>query len=346
MQPERNMTAMRPDTNYVGRLAPAPTGALHLGNARTFLIAWLRARLAGGRLLLRLEDLDHPKVKPHAAVQAYRDLAWLGLDWNEGPAASYPPCREGGDAADPFVQSGRVGHYEGFLNNLWDRGLAYPCVCTRKELDSVQSAPNAGEDMRENRYPGLCRGRFSSLDEAAGAAGGREPGVRFRVGDGARFSFVDGFAGVRDGGLDEWSGDFLIARGRRAGYQLAVVVDDHEMGVSEVVRGDDLLASTERQLALYNAFGWEAPRFFHVPLVVGPDGRRLAKRHGDTRIGVLRERGAGPGKVLGWLAWSCGWIGELREMDLAEIRETCDFSLLSRSPAVLADADKQWMGFS
>ncbi len=314
--------------DYVGRLAPAPTGALHLGNARTFLIAWLRARRAGGRLLLRLEDLDHPKVKPAAAEGAYLDLRWLGLDWD----------------GDAVAQSSRLGVYEAVLRDLLARGLVYPCVCSRRDVESVQSAPNAGEDLRESRYPGLCRGRFSSVEEAAAAAG-REPGLRFRVADGAEYPFVDGFAGAREGSLDLWSGDFLIARGLRAGYQLAVVIDDHAMGVTEVVRGDDLLASTERQLALYDALGWTPPAFFHVPLVVGGDGRRLAKRHGDTRVCVLRERGDSPLRVLGWLAWSCGWIDRPREIALAEILEICDFSLLPRVPVVPGDAEKEWMGF-
>ncbi len=313
--------------NYTGRLAPAPTGALHMGNARTFLLAWLRARRAGGRLILRLEDLDHPKVKPRAAEQAYRDLEWLGIDWDEGP----------------IVQSARAEIYEDILRRLWDGGLLYPCVCTRSDLASLQSAPNAGEDLRENRYPGLCRNRFGSFEEAAEAAAGREPGLRFRVREGAAFPFTDGFAGAREGALDAWSGDFLIARGRKAGYQLAVVADDHAMGVTEVVRGDDLLPSTERQLALYDALGWTPPRFFHLPLVVGPDGRRLAKRHGDTRLSVLRERGDGPEKVLGWIAHSCGWSDSLREMPLAEILERCDFSLLPRSPAAFSGADAAWL---
>lgn len=329
---------------YVGRLAPAPTGALHLGNARTFLVAWLRARKAGGSLLLRLEDLDHPKVKPHAARDAYLDLAWLGLDWDAGPTGSFPPYAVGAAEGDPYVQSRRLSFYEDALQALRRRRLVYPCVCTRRDLDSYQSAPNAGEDLLERRYPGICRNRFADPETAAAAAGGREVGWRFRVDAGSSFSFVDGFHGLRDGSLSEWSGDFLVARGRRAGYQLAVVVDDHLMGVTEVVRGDDLLASTERQLALYAALGWKAPDFFHIPLVVGGDGRRLAKRHGDTRLSVPRLRGDGPGRVLGWLARSCGWSDGLREMDLAEITEKCDFSLLPRTAVVLTDSDRQWLG--
>lgn len=322
---------------YRGRLAPAPTGALHLGNARTFLIAWLRARRAGGEILLRIEDLDHPRVKPETAANLLRDLEWLGLDWD----------------GEVLTQSARHAEYDAVLQTLAARGLVYPCVCTRKDLESVQSAPNAGEDLHETRYPGTCRDRFASFEEAAAVAHGRAPGLRFRVAPGARFPFVDGFAGARDGALDNWSGDFLIARGGgdaavgkySAGYQLAVVVDDHATGVTEVVRGDDLLASTERQLALYAALGWPPPQFFHVPLVTGEDGRRLAKRHGDTRLSVLRERGDSPERVLGWIAKSCGWAERLTEKTLAEISGICDFSLLPHSPVVLGGADKEWMGF-
>lgn len=327
---------------YTGRMAPAPTGALHLGNARTFLVAWLRARRAGGRLILRLEDLDHPKVKPAAADQAYRDLHWLGLDWDAGPVASRPA---GADADDRYIQSHRQDRYAEVLRVLEGRGLVYPCVCTRKDLDACLSAPNAGEDLKERRYPGVCRGRFGSIAEASSFSG-RDPGLRFRVTDGEETCFVDGFYGQQRSVLSEWSGDFLFGRGERAGYQLAVVVDDHDMGVTEVVRGDDLLPSTHRQLALYRALGWDAPLFYHLPLVVGEDGRRLAKRHGDTRLSVLREAGHNPDRVLGWLAASCGWGDGLREMSLAEIMETCDFSVIPRQPVVVRQDALAWMGFT
>lgn len=329
--------------SYVGRLAPAPTGALHLGNARTFLIAWLRARKAGGRILLRLEDLDHPKVKPAAARQAYQDLRWLGLDCDAGPADSTPPFTQSEDAEDPYVQSRNLGKYSHALNSLKERERVYPCVCTRKDLEQYLSAPNAGEEALERRYPGACRDRFASSVEAEKLSG-REPAWRFRVEDGAETEFVDGFHGPQRSVLSEWSGDFPVARGQRAGYQLAVVVDDHGMGVTEVVRGDDLLPSTHRQIALYRALGWEPPSFYHIPLVVGPDGRRLAKRHGDTRISAIRESGTGPWRVLGWLAKSCGWIDGLREIPLAEILDLCDFDRIPRERVVVERADLDWLG--
>ncbi len=330
---------------YIGRLAPAPTGALHLGNARTFLLAWLRARLAGGKILLRLEDLDHPKVKAGAAAQAYDDLRWLGLDWDDGPAESLPERKAGAAFPDPFIQSHNLALYRSALEKLAALHLIYPCVCTRKDLETVLAAPNSGEELREKRYPGACRDRFPTYAAAKSAAAG-EPGWRFRVEPGAS-SFVDGFAGSQQSELAVWSGDFLLARGDKAGYQLAVVVDDQRMGVTEIVRGDDLLPSTHRQLALYAALGFAPPAFFHIPLVVGHDGRRLAKRHGDSRISLLRQKGIPTERVLGWLAASCGWTsGRWEEMALAEIMRIADFAAMPKSPVVVTDRDLAWLGFT
>ncbi len=317
---------------YTGRLAPAPTGALHLGNARTFLVAYLRAK-------------KHNKTKPGAAAQAYQDLRWLGLDWDQGPANSFPPFTQTAAGDDPYIQSNRAGRYAGVLAALMEQRFVYPCVCTRKDLDACLSAPNAGEDATERRYPGLCRDRFASYDDARNASGDREPAWRFRIDDAAASAFTDAFQGGQTSALADWSGDFPVARGDSAGYQLAVVVDDHDMNVTEVVRGDDLIPSTHRQLALYAALGWKPPRFFHLPLVVGPDGRRLAKRHGDTRLSLLRERGRSPNRVLGWLAHTCGWTDALREMTLAEIRDLCDCARIPRERVVVGDDDLQWLGF-
>ncbi|MCC8179513.1 MAG: tRNA glutamyl-Q(34) synthetase GluQRS [Planctomycetes bacterium] len=349
----RRSIPLEPNRTYVGRLAPAPTGALHLGNARTFLVAWARARQAGGNLLLRLEDLDHPKVKPGAALEAYRDLAWLGLDWDLGPDESFSPQRsDQTDCAghshhgpDPFVQSNRMERYQTALELLRQNGSIYPCTCTRKELDTFQSAPNAGDDVRERRYPNACRDRYASAEEARAAAGSREIGWRFKVPDGLVTEFCDGFHGRQRSELESWSGDFLVARGDKASYQLAVVADDEAMGVTEVVRGDDLLPSTHRQLALYQAFGFAPPAFFHVPLVVGPDGRRLAKRHGDTRLSVLRRAEHGPGLVLGWLAFSLGWLDSPREISIAEILSIADYDAIPAGPAVVSESDLAWLGF-
>ncbi len=272
-------------TVCVGRLAPSPTGALHLGNARTFLLAWLSVRSRGGTLLLRIEDIDGPRVKPGASEQALADLRWLGLDWD----------------GEPSWQSQRLRLYRAAAERLVQQGLAYACVCTRKEVEEAASAPHeSGDDGPV--YPGTCRGRFADV-AAARAASGREPALRFRVEVG-EVPFADGFRGPQRGAI---AGDFVVQK-RDGGpaYQLAVVVDDCAQGVTEVLRADDLLPSTPRQLLLYRALGLEAPAFAHVPLVVGGDGLRLAKRHGDTSLQHLRARGVAAEAVVGYLAFLSG----------------------------------------
>jgi glutamyl-tRNA synthetase len=267
------------------RLAPSPTGVLHLGNARTFLLNWLWVRAHGGRLWLRSEDIDGPRVKPGAEAAALHDLRWLGLDW-DGPVVR---------------QSERLDLYRAARDDLLARGLAYPCVCSRREVEEAASAPH--ESWQDAPvYPGTCRDRFRSLADAR-AQSGREPAARFRV-DVEAVPFVDRFAGPQDGLV---RGDFVIhKRDDTPAYQLAVVVDDAAMGVTDVVRGDDLLVSTPRQLLLYEALGLPAPAFTHLPLLVGPDGLRLAKRHGDTSLRFLRASGASPERVVGWLAERSG----------------------------------------
>ena len=325
---------------YVGRLAPSPTGALHLGNVRTFMVAWLRARQAGGKVILRMEDLDHPKHKSGAEAQAIADLRWLGFDWDE-----------------EYVQSERRGIYAEALARLCAQGLAYPCVCSRRDVEAAQSAPHEGEQLR---YLGTCRGRFATWAEAVafmnsatggtpvvpvpGTGGtpvvpvsgtGRIPCWRFRTREGARVAFEDGFAGHYE--MDVWEklGDFPLARDEKgAGYALAVTVDDAAMGVTEVVRGDDLLPATPPQVLLYQALGFPVPVFFHVPLVVGPDGRRLAKRHGDTRMASFREAGISPERLIGFLARSLGLIENERPIGLRSLIGLLDPARIPRGPLV------------
>jgi glutamyl-tRNA synthetase len=273
----------------ITRLAPSPTGALHLGNARTFLINWLLARKNGWKILLRIEDLDGPRVKRDAGDQLISDLRWLGLDWDEGP----------------IVQSTRQANYSDVVQRLLDDGYAYPCICTRKEVESAASAPHAEDGA--SVYPGTCRGRFATIEEATRFAG-RPPAIRFRVTD-EIIRWDDGFSGPQEYRVAEQLGDFVIAKNDgTAAYQLAVVVDDAEAGVTDVIRGDDLLDSTPRQMLLYRALGIaeKIPRYFHLPLVVGTDGRRLAKRHGDTRLSFYREQGVTPARMLALLA---RWTG-------------------------------------
>lgn len=317
-----------------GRLAPSPTGALHLGNARTFMIAWLSVRSRGGTLLLRMEDLDHPKNKPGAADAALADLRWLGLDWDEGPDIGGPHA--------PYTQTQRRIHYVRALETLRARGLAYPCVCSRRDVECGQSAPHTEDGLF---YAGLCRDRFADYEAARRVLPpDRLPAWRFRVPQGEIVRFEDGFCGLCEQEVSAVSGDFVLARDPDgAGYMLAVVVDDAAMGVTEVVRGDDLLPATPRQLLLYRALNLTPPAFIHVPLVVSEEGRRLAKRHGDTRISALRAAGITPEQVIGLLAWWCGWAAWGERLTLRDLLPRFDLATLRREPAVLTPQVKAAM---
>jgi glutamyl-tRNA synthetase len=253
---------------YVGRLAPSPTGLLHLGHARTFLVAWWRARNVGGKLLMRMEDLDGPRAKPELAAAALRDLAWLGIDW-DGP---------------DYVQSQGLAEISAAAADLAQRGLAYACVCSRGDVRSAQSAPQLGDN--EPRYPGTCRGKFATL-AAAQAETGKPAGLRLQVPDGA--------VTVKDELLGERSFDVQ-----------AEVGDAARQGVTEVVRGEDLFASSARQRLLQQALGLPAVRYVHVPLVLDESGRRLAKREDDLSLQELREGGTDPRAIVAWAAKSCG----------------------------------------
>jgi glutamyl-tRNA synthetase len=329
------MTGNKVENRVRGRLAPSPTGALHLGNARTFMVAWLSARSRGGTLLLRMEDLDHPKNKPGAAVDALEDLRWLGFDWDEGPDVGGPHA--------PYTQTLRVARYARALAALRVQGLVYPCVCSRRDVEAGQSAPHSEDGLY---YPGTCRGRFADYEAAQYALPpGRLPAWRFRVPEAETVRFEDGFHGACEQDVSAFSGDFVLARDPQgAGYMLAVVVDDAEMGVTEVVRGDDLLPATPRQLLLYRALGLAPPVFLHVPLVVSEDGRRLAKRHGDTRIRALRESGAAPEKIIGLLAWWSGWAAWGERLSLRDLLPRFDLRALPREPAVLTPRVKEALG--
>lgn len=297
----------------VGRLAPSPTGVLHLGNARSFLLAWLSIRGRGGTLLLRVEDIDGPRQKAGAEQMALDDLRWMGLDWD----------------GEVVRQSDRLGTYTEALEKLIASGRAYPCVCTRTEVDRAASAPH--EDWQDaTPYPGTCRGRFASADEAR-AATGRDPAWRFVV-EAPAVPFEDAFRGSQPGPI---RGDFVIAK-RDGGpaYQLAVVVDDAATGITEVLRGDDLLASTPRQLLLYEALALASPSFAHVPLVVGADGRRLAKRHGDTSLRRFRDAGVDADVLVGYLAHLCGLAPRSSRCMPSDLLGNFELARLGREPVV------------
>ncbi|MBR1870901.1 MAG: tRNA glutamyl-Q(34) synthetase GluQRS [Kiritimatiellae bacterium] len=308
--------------NYTGRLAPSPTGALHLGNVRTFMVAWLRARSQGGRVIMRMEDLDHPRDKPDAAQAALDDLRWLGFDWDE-----------------EFTQSERRAYYRECLQELIGKGLAYPCTCSRKDVESAQSAPHEGEQLY---YPGTCRGRWKTWSDAAAAIAPRIPCWRFAassLGDAAKVWFDDAIFGRYAQDVAKTLGDFPLARDEDgAGYTLAALADDVAMGVSEVVRGADLLAATPAQILVARALGCEPPRYCHVPLVVGADGKRLAKRHGDSRIASFRAAGIPAESIIGRLAHSCGW-GDGAPCTLAALVEHFDIATIPREPLRVAEFD-------
>jgi glutamyl/glutaminyl-tRNA synthetase len=267
---------------YRGRLAPSPTGYLHLGHARTFWTAQERAQTHGGAMVLRIEDLDAERCKPEYADAILADLRWFGFQWQEGPDVGGP--------FGPYRQSERAGFYLRAWEKLASAGLIYPCECSRKDVQRALQAPHAGEG--EPVYPGLCcpaRAAPPAQTEPTGC------NWRFRVTAGESVQFHDGRAGAQCFAAGRVFGDFLVWRkdGSPA-YQLAVVVDDAAMRISEVVRGEDLLLSTAQQLLLYRALGLEAPAFYHCPLVTDAHGERLAKRTGAHSLRALREAGVDP----------------------------------------------------
>jgi glutamyl-tRNA synthetase len=303
-----------------GRFAPSPTGALHLGNARTALLAYLDARSRGGAFVLRMEDLDPQRSSAESARRILADLRWLGLDWDEGPDVGGPFA--------PYTQSERSSLYSQAIAMLLARGLAFPCTCSRAEVARASNAPHLGEEGP--RYPGTCRSGPSHR--------GRPASVRLRVEPGL-VTFRDLVAGEQAFDVAEASGDVVIARADGvAAYQLAVAVDDAAMRMSHVLRGDDLLPSTPRQLLVYRALGLETPAFAHVPLMVGEDGHRLAKRGGALTLEALRERGVRPETVVGFLAATAG-LGDGGPVRAAELVAGFALSKVARTPSVVTGRD-------
>ncbi len=285
---------------YRGRLAPSPTGYLHLGHARTFWVAQERARARDGVLVLRSEDLDATRFKLTFAEAMLEDLRWFGFDWQEGPDCGGP--------LGPYRQSERGEFYLAAMRRLFAGGFIYPCTCSRSDVLRALAAPHQGED--EPVYPGTCRARAELLpagESPSFAANPTGPSVnwRFRVPDGETVAFVDGGFGAQQFTAGKDFGDFVVWRHDGVpSYQLSVVVDDAAMGITEVVRGADLLPSTARQILLYRALGAEPPAFFHCPLMTDDAGVRLAKRHDALSLRKLRETGRTPEELRA--RWAAG----------------------------------------
>ncbi len=274
-----------------GRFAPSPTGTLHLGNLRTALLAWLFARSASARFLMRMEDLDSGRVRPGIDEEQLRDLAAIGIDWD----------------GEVVYQSARLDLYADAIADLRAAGLVYECFCTRAEIRAAASAPHG--PLPEGAYPGTCL-RLTAAELAEKRASGRPPALRVRA-DAAHVRFADRLHGPQEGVVD----DFVVARNDGApAYNLAVVVDDAAQGIGEVVRGDDLLDSTPRQLWLARALGVSEPTHAHVPLVLGPDGARLAKRHGDVTL-----RDVPPAAARAWMAQTLGFDPDPAKFDAGAI---------------------------
>ncbi len=291
-----------------GRFAPTPSGRLHLGNILCAMLAYLSARSKGGRFLLRIEDVDLPRCPRRLAQQCIEDLTWLGFTWDE----------------EPLYQSDRGEIYRAALERLTAGGHTYPCFCTRAQLMSL-AAPNLGDT--QVIYPRTCA-RLTP-EEAAERAKTRAPAIRLRVPD-EDFSFVDGLFGAQTENLERDCGDFILRRSDGLyGYQLAVVVDDALQGVTEVVRGRDILSATPRQLYLQRLLGYAPPAYVHIPLLMDAQGRRLAKRDKDLDLTALSKRFT-PAEILGMLAFSAGILPEIRPATLEELLPRFDWEKVKR----------------
>lgn len=290
-----------------GRFAPSPTGPMHVGGARTALAAWLSVRSRSGLLVWRVEDLDPPRVVPGMAEAHRRDLAWLGLDWDEGPEVGGPHV--------PYLQSERGPLYEAALARLEAAGRLFPCRVSRKELQTLATAPHGAlHDMGEIPYPATLRPPAADIEpgwlENLLRTDRADSAVRFQV-EKKLVVFQDRIQGEIAEQVDQSVGDFVLRR--RDGlwaYQLAVVVDDLAMGIDDVVRGADLLASTARQIQLIEALGGNRPAYAHVPLLVNARGEKLSKRDVGLALAALRDAGIAPERVVGYLAFSLGLLAE------------------------------------
>ena len=296
-----------PSPAYRGRYAPSPTGRLHLGNLRTALLAWLHARLSQGRFILRIDDLDLPRNQPGSMEQIIDDLRWLGLDWDEGPDIGGPH--------GPYLQSNRIQHYQAFFLQLQDQNQVFPCICSRKDVQQSPSAPNSGQ--LETIYPGTCRPSDNASKQ--GTPHNKPVSWRFLTRN-IKIAWQDNVSQPATIELDKTTGDFVIKRkdGLYA-YQFASVVDDGLMGITDIVRGADLIDSMPRQLALFDALQFSRPRFLHAPLMKDNLGRRMAKRDGSDSLEQWKSRDRAPERLIGELASSCGLWPTSRPVSCQEL---------------------------
>ena len=307
----------------VGRYAPSPSGRMHLGNLCCCLLAWLSAKSKGGKVVLRIEDLDQARCPREFAELLQRDLDWLGLSADEGGDKGGPD--------GPYYQSERSEIYQQFYDILWKKGLVYPCFCSRSQLHAAD-APHRSDGQVV--YAGTCRNL--SPEEVAEKSRRRPPAWRVRVPDEV-IGFTDGHLGYYEENLARDCGDFYLRRADGVfAYQLAVVVDDALMGVTEVVRGADLLSSTPRQLWLYRTLDLPAPEFIHMPLLLAPDGRRLSKRDGDESLEHLQAKYS-PEEIIGRLAYACGLQKAPDPRTPAELADGFSWEKVPRQDIVLPE---------
>lgn len=306
-----------------GRFAPSPTGYIHLGNVWSAFVSWLQVRQQGGTLVLRMEDIDEQRSKPVYAKALMEDLAWLGLDWDEGPDK---PGEYG-----PYTQQERYDIYETALAYLREKGLLYPCYCSRARLQAI-GAPHRGEHVI---YDGHCYG----LSEEERLKETKKPSWRVHVPH-ACISFTDDVMGSRKGWLTDVCGDFVVRRADGLyAYQLAVSVDDWRMGITHVVRGCDLLSSTEQQIWLIHLFGGTSPHYCHVPMVVDEMGNRLSKRQEGITIRKLRESGATADGILSYLAYAGGLLTDFAYLNREELIASCDLKKLTDAAIIVRNSD-------
>ena len=299
-----------------GRFAPSPTGELHLGNLRTAVVAWLSARADGRPFLVRMEDLDRMQASPEHAAAQLRDMAELGLDWD----------------GDVVKQSERFHLYDAAIDRLAEAGAVYECFCSRRDIRHDIEAASRAPHGPPGSYPGTCRD-LSVSELAARRVSGRPPALRLRT-DPGTYDFVDRLVGPQSGGVD----DVVLRRNDGVpAYNLAVVVDDGLQGVTDVVRGDDLLPSTPRQVMLQQMLGIETPSYLHIPLVFGGDGERLAKSHGATTLAELREAGVSSAAVMSWIGSSLELAAPGEAVAVGDLVDRFDPTALPRGIVVAPD---------